>query len=162
MILNDRGSGSGMSLSLGLRTGGGKPFFGLDSTNMLIGRDADNSISDDSWHHLVGVWNSTYGTIVDPAQFNIYIDGVEAASTPTSSGTTYAPLSGAGGSQIAYHAAWATYLVAHLDEIRADTTARSSNWIWACYMNQGTNRSSFVQYGEVYQIPRQGTLILLR
>ncbi|OGV70303.1 MAG: hypothetical protein A2283_03430, partial [Lentisphaerae bacterium RIFOXYA12_FULL_48_11] len=162
MILNDRGGGSAMSLSLGLRNEGGKPFFGLESTDLLIGQDADDPINDDFWHYLAGVWSANYGSMIDASQFKIYVDGTEVVSTPTSTGTAYAPVSGAGGSQIAYHQVWTTNLTAMLDEVRADTAARSSNWIWACYMNQGTNRSSFVQYGEVTQLPWQGTVIRLR
>ena len=34
-----------------------------------------------------------------------------------------------------------------LDEARVSTVERSSNWVWACFMNQGTNHLSFVEYG---------------
>ncbi len=162
MVFNDRGGGSGMSLSLGFRSVGGTPFFGLDATDILIGQDADAPVNDDAWHYLAGTWNATYGSLIDPAQFKIYVDGFEVTTTPTSTGTAYSPLSGAGGAQIAYHQMWTTNLAAKLDEIRADTSARSSNWIWACYMNQGTNRSTFVQYDPVTRVPLQGTVIRLR
>jgi len=34
-----------------------------------------------------------------------------------------------------------------LDEIRISNVARSSNWVWACWMNQGANHDTFVEYG---------------
>ena len=35
-----------------------------------------------------------------------------------------------------------------LDEVRIASVPRSSNWVWACWMNQGPNHASFVSYGE--------------
>ena len=34
-----------------------------------------------------------------------------------------------------------------VDEVRISSVARSSNWMWACWMNQGDNHSSFSEYG---------------
>ncbi len=36
-----------------------------------------------------------------------------------------------------------------LDEFQISSVARSSNWVWACWMNQGTTHASFAQYGAV-------------
>jgi hypothetical protein len=45
------------------------------------------------------------------------------------------------------------------DEFRLDNVARSSNWVWACYQNQGANHSSFVEYGDVER--RKGTVFII-
>ena len=35
-----------------------------------------------------------------------------------------------------------------MDEMRIANFGESSNWVWACFMNQGDNHDSFVQYGD--------------
>jgi hypothetical protein len=44
-----------------------------------------------------------------------------------------------------------------LDEARLSSVARSSNWVWACWMNQGSNHSEFVTYGEAQAIVPDST-----
>ena len=46
------------------------------------------------------------------------------------------------------------FLGGRLDEIRISTVARSSDWIWACYMNQASN-DNFCTYGPVLNEPTE-------
>lgn len=39
------------------------------------------------------------------------------------------------------------FFVGREDEIRVSEVTRSSNWVWACYMNQGANHNEFAEYG---------------
>ena len=36
-----------------------------------------------------------------------------------------------------------------IDEVRILDVARSGDWVWACWMNQGTNHRTFVTYDSV-------------
>ena len=93
--------------------------------------------ADSTWHHFVLSKNGSAWTL--------YKDGVEwkTANSAWTMGSTEM--------RFARHAndANATYWKGALDEIRAASATRSSNWVWACWMNQGTNHDSFVEYGEV-------------
>jgi hypothetical protein len=77
---------------------------------------------------------------------SIYRDGVILTlQTPSANAGFYLSkglVIGAGGHLASWQGA--------LDEVRAETTARSSNWIWACYMNMASN-SVFNSYsGTIY------------
>jgi hypothetical protein len=41
-----------------------------------------------------------------------------------------------------------------IDEVRLSGASAGSNWVWACWMNQGDNHATFVEYG----VPVQGAL----
>jgi hypothetical protein len=62
-----------------------------------------------------------------------YYDGAEAGHLPAS-GTLYLGKGYSG-----------AYFPGALDEVRFSSVVRSSNWIWACYMNQASN-SLFTNY----------------
>jgi hypothetical protein len=161
VLVNDRGSGSGSSLTLCLRTGNGKVSFGLDSSGVFIGQqDGTPAINDKSWHHLTGVWTAPSGAAIAPDQFSIYVDGAKASSSGTTQSSASSPLQGSGITRIAYHQPWTSYLNASLDEVRATTIPLSSNWIWACWMNQGSN-SLFNSYGRVEKL-QHGTVMSVR
>jgi PKD repeat protein len=144
VIVHDRGSGAGRSLTLsigGTYPGGpgvaGCVGYGVDSDNIYIGRYSTTTVNNNNWHHLVGVWTAPAGTTVAPAQFSIYIDGTAAASTAATVGTApSSPLTGLDGTLIGRHAPWNTYLPSIIDEVRISNTARNANWILTEYNNQ--------------------------
>jgi PKD repeat protein len=145
VIVHDRGSGAGMSLTLevgGTYPGGpgaaGNVGYGVDSNNIYIGRFSTSTVNDNNWHHLVGVWAAPPGTAIAPAQFSIYIDGTAAATGNAVVGSATSPLTGSGGTQLAYHQPWVTYLPGILDEVRISTSSLSADWIKTEYNNQNT------------------------
>ena len=75
-----------------------------------------------TWIHVAGTYDGT--------TMNIYKDGVLASSS-VSTGMTLSE------DQLQCGANFC----GNLDEIRAESVVRSSNWIWACYMNMASNSS---------------------
>lgn len=82
------------------------------------------------WHHLVAVGSSTTTLM--------YVDGryVGASGWKSTSDIRYLGNYGAGNSQ---------KFAEYLDEFRIESAARSSNWVWACYMTAASN-SVFTSY----------------
>ena len=162
VIVHDRGSGAGKSLTLsigGTYPGGpgaaGDVGYGCDSDNIYIGRYSTKTVNNNNWHHVVGVWTEPSGHSLNPAQFSIFIDGNAAASTTVSvnnSGSIVnSPLTGLSGTEIARHPPWNTYLTAQLDEVRISNIVRSANWIKTEYNNQGSPSTfHYLQAQEVW------------
>ena len=127
-IVQNRGAGSGKSLTLGVgktdvnktECGVGKVFFALDSDSILIGRCAGGSVINDGlWHHVVGVWSAPAGTAIAATQFRIAIDGVNQTQTlaTLAIGSATSPLTGVGGLEIGHHGVWGTYFKGSIDEV---------------------------------------------
>jgi len=106
--------------------------------------------ADTNWHHLVAV--ST------PNNAYLYLDGILKA-TRGSALTYTAPGDLYFGRQGLFNngAEWFGGIV---DEVRIETVSRSSNWIWASYLNTASN-TSFITYGPAGS-NRSGTLILIK
>jgi hypothetical protein len=88
-------------------------------------------------------------TVYDGTRLRFFINGIDAGSVPKTGNVTKASDYSF---QIAYNSAAVRYWKGFLDEIRVSNVARSSNWMWACYMNQasnGTFAGSFNTYGAV-------------
>jgi hypothetical protein len=51
------------------------------------------------------------------------------------------------------------YFPGMLDEVRISTVVRSADWIWACWKNQGDNRS-FITYEDIIQREPMGTIYI--
>jgi hypothetical protein len=47
-----------------------------------------------------------------------------------------------------------------MDEVRMSSVPRSSNWLWACWLNQASN-SAFIGYSAV-RSTRRGTAVLIK
>ncbi len=74
---------NGRSLTLGMGNGGalsslGSLFIVLDANFVFLGIESVGSYNDNQWHHVVGTWSAPSGTPVDPSQFRLYVDGVQA------------------------------------------------------------------------------------
>jgi hypothetical protein len=144
VFVQDRGAGTGLSLTLGIgnNPGGcaaGKISYGLDSNSIYIGKCTSSTYNDNTWHHVVGVWNGTSGVGVASAQFTIYVDGSAAATTNTSIGSATAPLTGSGNTKIARHDAWTVNYAGSLDEIGIWTRALSATEVQQIYRRGGNN-----------------------
>ena len=157
VIVHDRGSGAGNSLTLevggtypGGTGGAGNVGYGVDSNGIYVGRSSTTTVNNNNWHHLVGVWTAPSGTGIAPSQFSIYIDGTAAATNDAIVSSATSPLTGLGGTQLAYHQPWATYLSGIVDEVRISTSTRSAGWITTEYNNQNSP-STFYYLGNEEQ-----------
>jgi hypothetical protein len=157
-IVQDRGSGAGLSLTLGIgATGGqhggpGDVGFEVDSNSIDIGVSSTKAVNDNIWHQVVGVWSAPASTAVAASQFTIYIDGQAATTTTGTAGSTTSPLTGSGGTKIARHDAWTTNLNATLDEIRISTSTRTAAWILTDY-NNTSNTTTFYTVAASETVP---------
>jgi hypothetical protein len=146
-IVQDRGSSGGKSLTLGLDVFAanvpGTPYFTLDSGGILIGIWSPTPINDGRPHHLVGTWSGAPGAAVVPSQFRLYVDGAAVATNQFVYGSDTAPLTGLGGTRIARHDAWNTYLKGTLDEIAVYEKALPAARVQAHY-TAGTGYRSAV------------------
>jgi prepilin-type N-terminal cleavage/methylation domain-containing protein len=139
-IVNNRGdAGTGKSLTLGIGASGGGHgsagcvSFEVDSNATDIGISSIETVNDDTWHHVAGVWSAPSGTAVNVSQFSIYIDGAKASTVSGSTGSATSPLTGLDGTIFGRHVAWNTYLNASVDDIRIYTKALSSHEIATIY-----------------------------
>lgn len=92
---------------------------------------SETAVSEDTWSHVAFVYNSAD----DPNDGKFYINGVNVATVDMANRTGNDNLTiGAGGQD------WtANRFDGVIDEVRVSSVARSSNWVWACWMNQGSN-----------------------
>jgi len=105
--------------------------------------------TEDQWTHVTLTWDTSDETI------RVYYDGVLQGNTGTR--TAVNPI----GTNFKIGRANSGNFDGMIDEVRAEAVARSSDWIWACYQNQGANHASFVEYGNVVRRP-EGTMISIR
>ncbi len=105
----------------------------------------DDNANDGQWHYVAGVHASSLT--------RLYVDGVQDGSDGNGGDITAGDYIVKIGvcPQNTYR-----YFDGIIDEVRISNVARSSNWVWACHMNQASN-SSFLTY-EVLR----GSLFLFR
>jgi len=106
--------------------------------------------TEDQWTHVTLTWDNSDQTI------RVYYDGVLQGTTGTRAAVDPIGVNfriGRNGQT--------GYFDGMIDEVRAESVARSTNWIWACYQNQGANHASFVEYGNVERRP-DGTMMIIR
>jgi len=140
---------SGYVLRCGMTPGVLSFTFGLGSS-WGEAYESSGTMAAGVWYHVVGRYDSQ--------TVKIYVDGKEMASvnqTGSIAGSLPNGLSiGAG-----YNTgSWSRYFDGMIDEVRISSVARSSNWVWACYMNQGSN-SVFNTYGQVIRTRGEGVFI---
>ncbi|NQU41616.1 MAG: DUF2341 domain-containing protein [Lentisphaerae bacterium] len=101
-----------------------------------------------NWYYLA----ATY----DGAKQKIYRNGALSVEQPYSTAISSAayPLN------IGLYYATGYTFPGLMDEVRVDHVARSSNWVWACWMNMGSN-TTFSIYGD-RELVSKGTVILIR
>jgi hypothetical protein len=108
----------------------------------------NSSIANDGWNHVVSVFSgSVMSNVVH------YVNGEDEDMSSAVSSQAVNTLTNAVGSvDVTLGARYGTVyetLDGSLDEVRISSVRRSFDWIWAEYMSQGTNHSSFVEYGRV-------------
>jgi hypothetical protein len=106
---------------------------------------SDSSTLAAGWRHVTCVWPGTSPAV-------IYVDGVRNSSAGTPGGTL-TTITTTNSTRIgSIIASQAGSFNGGIDEMTVATVARSSNWVWAAYMNAFTNGAfagSFNQYGPV-------------
>lgn len=124
----------------------------LFSTNSTIGFSAAKSTNSwnwsisggtvgSGWRYVTATWDGTTGA----NGVKLYVDAVQVAAGTATATTNMNNLSLFLGAQSANDTSNPTF-TGTMDEIRLASLALSSNWVWACYMNQGTNHNAFVTY----------------
>jgi len=172
VIIQDRGPGSGHSLTLALdgnlacgstscgATLGtvvnpvGKLMFGDDSANIWIGTEASNTpSSNNAWHFVVGTFSAASGLAIASSEFNIYIDGSNTSTrTSGNTGTDNSPLTGLASTTFGYHPAWAAYYKGAIDEVRISNMLRSADWIKTEY-NDEASPATFITIAAEQVVP---------
>jgi len=104
-----------------------------------------------TWYYLAGVNNGTHSRLYVNGQ---QVAGPSAATLANNNDTLL----------IARYLGADNHSDRHftgmLDEVRISRIARSSNWVWACWMNIASSQN-FMTYGEVTRL-QQGTIFMLR
>ena len=103
-----------------------------------------------NWHYYAGTY--------DGATLRFFFDGLPvnaaaAGSPPIRADTGFLTFGRDDG--------LARYLNGWLDEIRISPVARSTNWIWATWFNQASNRT-FIAYDPIEDVMRYGSVFSIR
>lgn len=170
VVVNDRGSGPGLSLTLTIgpacgvgygtycpSSSAGVPSFGIDSNGIWIGQNGLASIADNTWHSLFGVFNSTSGQSLSAANLGIYVDGLLSSGPTGAIGSAASPLTGLSGTRIGYHEPWAHYFNGTIDEVAIFTRALTSSEISQFY---NFTQSNFSYFATRPNITFNGTALL--
>src|SRR6185295_6124894 len=133
----------------------GKITYRADGPGTSIGQWTDNTYNDNSWHHVVGVFNSTPGAI-NPNQFKIYMDGVLASSFGSSTDTANSPISNARPMLIGSHYVWPNSVFdGTLDDIRIYDCALTDSEITVLYgsFHSGIRENELLNSFSIYPNP---------
>ncbi|MCL5430225.1 MAG: LamG domain-containing protein [Candidatus Marsarchaeota archaeon] len=140
VVLNDRGSGSGDSLTLSTGPGGSSSFpffFGWDTNGVGDFATSDSIYNYNTWYFLTGTYNSTYG-------FSLYVNGDKVAyytnsgshgpggtctagALPNSFPSTFPWI-------IGYHQAWNSYFDGAIANIQIYNSSLSANEVSSLYL----------------------------
>jgi autotransporter-associated beta strand protein len=115
---------------------GGNGDFRMRINNSSAQAPAVSGLSLDTWYYISGTY--------DRQNAILYLDGQEQSSFALTSAINNNNTALSLGDRSNND-----YFTGQLDEMRVSSVARSSNWVWACYMNQGTDHEDFVAYGAV-------------
>ncbi|MEN9611932.1 MAG: hypothetical protein RLZZ628_2746 [Bacteroidota bacterium] len=138
-ILQNRGISGNEAYSLTLHLRQNVVEYHLDSSYREIGRECNSTVSDGSWHHIVGTWSSSNGSLITPDQFKIYVDGILTQSQAidfTCCGyrqNRFANVSGAMKCLIGYYPYWNSHYKGKIDNIYIYNRALSQTEVTQLY-----------------------------
>ena len=129
------GAGDGNEgFELRCNSSSGNPQFSVDEQTGRPYAISTVNIVGTGWHHLAGTYDGTRAA----NNILLYLDGVQAGIGSGTGGiqglTNSYPVIGDRGTTRGYP--W----LGSLDEVRIDPVARSSNWVWASYIDTASNR----------------------
>jgi hypothetical protein len=122
------------------------------TTSAELSATPANLVTYATWHYVAAVIDKVSATA------RIYVDGVDQTTTNgvqsgfNSYGKTV---------DIGMFASYQYYLKGMMDEIRIETSPRSSNWVWAAYMSVASN-TTFNLYSNASGQPFPGTVVMFR
>ncbi len=143
MLVMKRGATASTSTDYGLFTENGSLIWGTGAAADPA-RGAWFGVTEparSNWHHVVGTLTATGTT---SGVKSLFVDGVALVvnTNYTAKATTQASALIFGREPPSS----SFFFNGILDEIRIENVARSSNWVWACYMNQASNGSFNTTY----------------
>ena len=137
VITQDRGSGTGHSLTLFTSSAGcgnpdGESAFVDDSNGICTGVLGGGGSLIKQWYSLAGVFNAPAGSTVNanqfPQEFSVFVNGTPV-SAGTSGGSDTSPLTGLGGLVIGYSIAWNSFFVGQMTNIHIYNRTLTQNEI---------------------------------
>jgi hypothetical protein len=110
-------------------------------------RESGTAVPDNAWTHVAYTFHDNQPNDATDGRF--YVNGTLVASVDAQNRTVDKDVYiGSGGP------GWTSQVFDGLiDELRFSNAARSTNWVWAEYMNQGSNHDTFVSYGTPTVLP---------
>ena len=106
--------------------------------------DSASAVALNRWVHVMSTWDGqNVRHYINGRQDNAIAETAAPKFNPTKATRIAADYSDGTGSS----AALTYYFPGPLDEVRLSAVPRSSNWVWACYMNMASN-SVFNSYGD--------------
>ncbi|MEM3247691.1 MAG: LamG-like jellyroll fold domain-containing protein, partial [Candidatus Micrarchaeaceae archaeon] len=160
VVLNDRGSGAGYSLTLGTTPASGSLFgffFGWDTNGVGYFAATNPVYSYNTLYYLTGVYNSSFG-------FKLYVNGEEVAYY-TKSGVASGPTCNSGALPsyfnstfpwiIGYEQAWNSFFDGQISNIQLYSTPLSPNQIQLLY-SEGIGAAPLANAGLVGWWPLNG------
>lgn len=143
-------TGNGFTLFVGVTGAGfgsaGQVSWGLDGAGFYQGICTSATVHDGSWHHIVGVFSKSSGTI-GPSDFSIYVDGaLQSVTQRPINGSASVPVMSSHNWAIGQHlAGWSNgTLSANLAAVAVYPTALSSSRVYAHYSAAALPRANSV------------------
>jgi hypothetical protein len=143
-------TGNGFTLFVGVTGAGfgsaGQVSWGLDGAGLYQGICTSATVHDGSWHHIVGVFSRSSGTI-GPSDFSIYVDGaLQSVTQRPINGSTNVPVTSSHNWAIGQHlAGWSNgTLSANLAAVAVYSSALSSSRVSAHYLAAAVPRAGSI------------------
>ncbi|MEI6970948.1 MAG: LamG domain-containing protein [bacterium] len=105
---------------------------------------ANGSLVAGQWYYVT----ATYDRTLSSANQVSYINGAQRASRST---TVVVPANAQPVRIGAWYSGDPNYFIGYIDEVRLSSVARSSNWVWSCWMGQVSN-TVFNSYGPMQAV----------
>jgi hypothetical protein len=125
----------------------GKITFRADGPAIAIGQITNSTYLDNNWHHVVGVYTGSSGSI-SGSQFQIYVDNILATSSAMTTGGVTAPLNNTKPTIFGAHYNWSTAVFnGSLDDIGIWNRALTQDEITSLYYSENSCQSLVINTG---------------
>jgi hypothetical protein len=139
VMLNDRGTGAGESLTMGTSPSSGSKFgffFGYDTNGVGKFATTSQAYTYNSWYNVVGVYNSSYGfqVFVNGQNEGYYTNsGTHSGSTCSAGALTNTEYTSTFPWVIGYEKAWTSYFNGWISNVQIYNTSFSTNQVSTLY-----------------------------